>query len=58
MAVSILDKTSIANVVAGACVLGGLIYAVWVRDIQLVTSIALAAIGYLFGRASVRREAD
>jgi hypothetical protein len=53
----IIDKTTIANVVAGACILTGLFYAFWVKDTQLVTSIALAAIGYLFGRATAKVEA-
>jgi hypothetical protein len=42
-------KTITASVVAGAAVIGGLIYGAITNNTQLVTSIAMAGVGYLFG---------
>ena len=52
---SVIDKTSVANVVAGAVVIIGIISSVFApadADLTLVQSMALAAIGYLFGAAT------
>jgi len=42
-------KTVIASVVAGVVVIGGLVYGAFSNSTQLVTSIAMAGVGYLFG---------
>jgi predicted GNAT superfamily acetyltransferase len=42
-------KTVIASVVAGVVVIGGLVYGAFSNNTQLVTSIAMAGVGYLFG---------
>ena len=42
-------KTVIASVVAGVVVIGGLVYGAFSNNTQLVTSITMAGVGYLFG---------
>jgi hypothetical protein len=42
-------KTITASIVAGVCVIGGLVYGALTNNTQLVTSIAMAGVGYLFG---------
>ena len=43
-------KTTIANVVSAACTLAALAFAIWQKNVDLVTFIGGAAIGYLFGQ--------
>lgn len=43
-----LSKTSIANIVAGASIILGLVYAFYIRDTNLMTFIVGAGVGYLF----------
>ncbi len=45
-------KAEIANVVAAAIIVSGMLYAISIGDLQLVTMLASAGIGYLFGKAS------
>lgn len=48
---SIFDKTSIANLVAGAIVIGGLIFALRNGDTNLMIFLTGAGVGYLFGQS-------
>jgi len=52
---TILEKTSIANVVAGLVVLVGIVYGFIQGDTNIVLSIAMAGVGYLFGRATAKK---
>jgi len=45
-------KAEIANVVASALIVSGMLYAIAIGDLQLVTMLASAGIGYLFGKAA------
>jgi len=45
-------KAEIANVVAAALIIIGMLYAIAIEDLQLVTMLASAGIGYLFGKAA------
>lgn len=45
-------KAEIANWVAAALIVSGLLYAISIDDLQLVTMLASAGIGYLFGKAA------
>lgn len=49
-----ISKTSMAIVVAAACVLGGLGYAILTQDKDLVTFLAGAGIGYLLKDAQTK----
>jgi len=46
----IISKASIANVVAGIVVVAGLIYAFYTSNQELMKTITLVGLGYLFGR--------
>jgi hypothetical protein len=48
------DKTTMANVIAGAAVVGGIIYALIKGDIVLIENLAFAGVGYLFGATAVK----
>ena len=45
----LINKTTIANVCAGVCVVGMLVYAVYVKDTELVKLAGVFSFGYLFG---------
>jgi len=44
----LLSKATVASVVAGICVVGGLLFAIATRNVDLVTFLAGAGVGYLF----------
>jgi len=46
----LISKTSIANVVAGAVIILGGIYAYVTKNTNLMTFLVGAAVGYLFGK--------
>lgn len=48
---SITQRATVANVVAAALVLGGLAYALWRGDQNLILVLSGAGIGYLFSEA-------
>lgn len=51
----IINKTSIANIMAGIAIGVGVIYAYITGNNDLMTFIVGAAIGYLFGRSQQPR---
>jgi hypothetical protein len=44
----LISKTTIANIVAAVIVIGGLAYAFWQRNTDLIYFLAGAGVGYLF----------
>lgn len=48
----IIDRASVANIVAGVAVLTGVVYAFRTQDVNLITFLAGAGIGYLFKEVS------
>ena len=49
---SLLEKTTIANVVAGAVVIIASIYAAYSGNATMLKELALIGAGYLFGRTA------
>ena len=52
---SVIDKTSVANVIAGFAVVSGVVVSVVAPEAantQLIQTIAFTALGYLFGAAT------
>ena len=47
-----LTKSSVANVVSAVVVIGGLAYAIYTKNTDLVSFITGAAIGYLYKKAA------
>ncbi len=45
-------RAEIANWVAAGLVITGMLYGIAVKDLQVVTMLASAGIGYLFGKAA------
>jgi hypothetical protein len=50
--ISLFDRTTIGNVVAGVILLGGLAFAAYVQDSKLITFLVGAGVGYLFKQGS------
>lgn len=44
-----LSKTTTANVVAGAIIIGAIVHAVYRGDTEMLKYLAFTAVGYLFG---------
>ena len=49
------DKTTLANFVAAIVVVGGMGYAIYMRDTDLVKSITLFGLGWFFGAQTIMR---
>ena len=49
----LLSKTTVANVVSGVVVIGGLVFGCWTRNTELVCLITGGALGYLYGKKAV-----
>ena len=48
---SLLNRTTLANVAAFVIVIGGLVYGAVKGDTELVKTFTLFGLGYLFGKA-------
>ena len=44
---AIIEKASVANVIAAVAILGGLVYGFWTRNDDIINFTVGAAVGYL-----------
>lgn len=49
----IIDRTSVANLCAGAAIVAGIYYFVTRNDAEALKNLVLLAVGYLFGRTTL-----